>query len=186
MLNPHTDPYDVYVFQAEGAKIWHTCTPSGSGSDADRCLRQEQENDSMDGCTQYTELSAENSLNCKSYVMQPGGVLFMPKGTVHWARTLDHPSLHITFGLHQTNMEWLDAFQFVMDSNLCFEDTDVGAELLFHYAGTATGSRLHKKVPAWAIRVASVDEFTHAFEREKIVFKTWLEHYNDHTIEWLF
>ena len=65
MLPPHTDPYDVLVWQLTGSKSWRACVPreelgsrtfnvSRPLSDAQRCLLQELVRDNIGGCTSYT------------------------------------------------------------------------------------------------------------------------------------
>jgi len=61
VLKPHTDPYDVLVWQLVGSKSWRACVPreemaSGSFnvtvplSDSQRCLLQELAKDNIEGC----------------------------------------------------------------------------------------------------------------------------------------
>ena len=67
VLKPHTDPYDVIVWQLVGVKRWKACVPrveiasattsaqdGDTLTDAQRCLLQELAKDNIDGCTSYS------------------------------------------------------------------------------------------------------------------------------------
>lgn len=67
VLKPHTDPYDVLVWQLRGVKRWRACVPrkeiaaaahdafGAEGlTDAQRCLLQELARDNIEGCTTYS------------------------------------------------------------------------------------------------------------------------------------
>ena len=97
VLGPHTDPYDVLVWQLQGSKSWRACVPkeelglrtfnvSEPLSDAQRCLLQELVRDNIRGCTSYT-VDDQKTLECEEFTMAPGDVIYMPKGVVHHALT---------------------------------------------------------------------------------------------------
>jgi hypothetical protein len=127
VLPPHTDPYDVLVWQLTGSKSWRACVPreelgsrtfnvSRPLSDAQRCLLQELVRDNIGGCTSYTVEDAA-SLACEDFTMAPGDVIYMPKGVVHHARThpSEEPTFHLTIGLHRKNMQWLDVVTHIVE-----------------------------------------------------------------------
>ena len=139
VLKPHTDPYDVLVWQLVGSKSWRACVPreemaSGSFnvtvplSDSQRCLLQELAKDNIEGCTTYTVDDAA-SLDCEDFLMEPGDVLYMPKGVVHYADThKDTETFHLTIGLHRVNMQWLDVLHYMIDAHLRKGDDGDGGE----------------------------------------------------------
>ena len=139
VLKPHTDPYDVLVWQLVGSKSWRACVPreemaSGSFnvtvplSDSQRCLLQELAKDNIEGCTTYTVDDAA-SLDCEDFLMEPGDVLYMPKGVVHYADThKDTETFHLTIGLHRVNMQWLDVLHYMIDAHLRKSDDGDGSE----------------------------------------------------------
>ncbi len=102
VLSPHTDPYDVLVWQLAGSKAWRACVPrdelgraaggmaagaagaAGAASrlsDSQRCLLQELARESIRGCTRYS-VNDTDSLRCDDFTMGAGDVLYMPKGVV--------------------------------------------------------------------------------------------------------
>ena len=172
VLNPHTDPYDVLVWQLHGSKAWRACVPRFdpeatqysesaklSLTDAQRCLLQELARDSIQGCTQYT-VDDTHSLRCEDFTMAPGDVLYMPKGVVHYAVTSpDAESFHLTVGLHRDNLQWLDVLYQLLSSpeQQGLDGTQQGQsrvplELMQIYAETGEGVHLHEVVPGWLLR----------------------------------
>ncbi len=82
-FHPHYDSHDVLVLQVEGRKRWMLY-------DTPLTLpyrRQEFHPDAF----QAGPLSAE-------FTLEPGDVLYIPRGLMHDARSLDETSLHITLG----------------------------------------------------------------------------------------
>jgi len=82
---PHYDPHDVLVLQIEGFKTWHV-------SDAAAVPPHEiqrRKGIGTDGFTPSTDVN-----------LQPGDVLYLPRGQVHSAETCSEPSVHLTIGLH--------------------------------------------------------------------------------------
>jgi len=177
VLDPHTDPYDVLVWQLVGSKAWRACVPRKEIasrletmtdiplSDAQRCLLQELAKDNIKGCTKYTAEDTD-SLLCEDFVMSPGDVLYMPKGVVHYALTdSSSEAFHLTIGLHRENMQWLDVFHFMIEQAVDLPQSrrhGVGAvlsprrrsvqhELMEIYSGTVEGVHLHEAVPGWLL-----------------------------------
>ncbi len=88
---PHYDAMDTFFVQIHGAKRWSVHTPVvelpfGSAFDKPRP-------ESLGA----PELDEE---------LEPGDVLYLPRGWVHCGRTSDQPSLHLTFGV--SPMRWMD------------------------------------------------------------------------------
>lgn len=81
----HYDPHDVLVLQIQGSKTWHL-------SDAAAVPPHEiQRRKGMgtDAPTSWTDVR-----------LQPGDVLYLPRGQVHSAETYAEESVHLTIGLH--------------------------------------------------------------------------------------
>ena len=143
VLRPHTDPYDVLVWQLEGVKQWRACVPRaeiGASleargvelSDAQRCELQELSKENIAGCTTYS-VDDTHSLECTDFRMAPGDVLYMPKGVVHYALTEDGAeAYHLTVGLHRDNMQWRDVFYGLLATDASGtpldRDADAGAD----------------------------------------------------------
>jgi hypothetical protein len=115
---PHTDPYDVLVVQVSGEKDWTICTPfpkTGGGrtaslNPAQRAQLRELERDNIQGCTSYVPKDLE-AMECENVTLRAGDTLYMPKGTVHMARTqAQTASTHLTIGLFRKGHTWLDLF----------------------------------------------------------------------------
>ena len=82
---PHYDPHDVLVLQIQGSKTWHV---SDTAAVAPHEI-QRRKGVGTGGLTSSTDLR-----------MQPGDVLYLPRGQVHSAETHSEPSVHLTIGLH--------------------------------------------------------------------------------------
>ena len=151
VLKPHTDPYDVFILQLEGRKRWKVCVPRwtaapGKGStpsaEADsaapvsslgqRAAEYELDHTaSADACTTYTHGDMLRMDACRYLTLSPGDVLYMPKGFVHSAHTLEgEASVHLTIGIKRSGRRWRDLLASVADDDaLESGDTHVRAAL---------------------------------------------------------
>ncbi|MBL8547223.1 MAG: hypothetical protein JNL81_12230 [Hyphomonadaceae bacterium] len=85
----HYDLHDVFAYQAEGEKLWRVyearadnpTTPLPSGEEGEKWLIENR------GRVLF------------EIVMQPGDVLYLPRGQYHDAITQAETSLHVTFGV---------------------------------------------------------------------------------------
>jgi hypothetical protein len=114
-LQPHTDPYDVFVIQVSGQKDWTICTPQPDGSDglsdAYKAQMQEIARHNIQGCTSYTKRDL-SKMDCQQSTLHAGDVLYMPKGIVHYASTRDNTtSTHLTLGLDREGHTWRHVFR---------------------------------------------------------------------------
>jgi lysine-specific demethylase/histidyl-hydroxylase NO66 len=82
----HYDDHDVLVTQVSGRKKWYVYENLPDVPPRELRLR---ENFVADGLTGATEM-----------VLEAGDVLYVPRGRVHAAETLDDASVHLTFGVH--------------------------------------------------------------------------------------
>ena len=137
VLKPHTDPYDVFILQLAGRKRWKVCVPRwtaapGNGStpsaEADAAppgsrgqQAAEYELDhtaSAEACTTYTHGDMLRMDACRSLTLSPGDVLYMPKGFVHSAHTLEgEASVHLTIGIKRSGRRWRDLVANVADDD---------------------------------------------------------------------
>jgi lysine-specific demethylase/histidyl-hydroxylase NO66 len=92
-FNPHFDIMDVFVLQLEGGKIWQVREPARSLP-----LKDEHSDLSQD---HLPKIVLEEEL-------REGGVLYLPRGYVHAARTTGAASLHLTVGVNVVT--WVDLF----------------------------------------------------------------------------
>lgn len=92
----HYDPYEIFILQIDGAKQWKVFPET---------LKDPLESQP----SMYLEPpAAKPYLNT---VLEPGDVLYLPKGHWHYAIAIGKPSLHITLGIHCATgidfLEWL-------------------------------------------------------------------------------
>lgn len=87
---PHYDDHDVIILQIQGSKRWHI---------------YEQEGDVPASELQQRELFVGEDLSpATQLILRAGDVLYVPRGRVHAAETLDETSIHLTLGIHPPNM----------------------------------------------------------------------------------
>jgi ribosomal protein L16 Arg81 hydroxylase len=90
-LHPHFDTHDVFVLQVEGAKTWKLY----AGPE-------------LPLLGTFQPVVHEQSLGEPSQVvrLEPGDLLYVPRGVVHQAETADRSSLHMTVGVYPS--QWVD------------------------------------------------------------------------------
>jgi Cupin superfamily protein len=86
-LIPHYDDHDVLILQIQGSKTWHLYVG------ADRPAREIQRD--KDKAVDLASLPAPIDLR-----LDPGDVLYVPRGRVHTAEANAEPSIHLTVGIH--------------------------------------------------------------------------------------
>ncbi|WP_265558529.1 cupin domain-containing protein [Streptomyces hygroscopicus] len=89
---PHYDTHDVFVAQVHGTKHWRLASQPHALP-----LRGQPYDKSQ------PEPDPEQAFDLRS-----GDVLYLPRGTVHWATAQDRASVHITIGVHP--VLWSDVF----------------------------------------------------------------------------
>ena len=93
-LAAHYDAYEVFVLQIDGVKHWRFY-----GAARDLPLADDQDEIPRD----------KLGLPTQEVLLQPGDLLYMPRGHVHEAFTKDGASLHLTVGLRI--YRWMDLLQ---------------------------------------------------------------------------
>ncbi|MGB7060607.1 MAG: cupin domain-containing protein [Geitlerinemataceae cyanobacterium] len=92
----HYDTHDVFILQIDGSKEWNVFTDT---------LKYPLKTDKS---SQLQPPAESPYLNC---VLEPGDVLYIPRGHWHYALALDRPSLHLTLGIHGKTgidvLEWI-------------------------------------------------------------------------------
>lgn len=59
------------------------------------------------GCTSYQDRDLfRKSMACRNFTIQPGEVLYMPKGTIHHAITGGVDSVHLTISIGSQDGAW--------------------------------------------------------------------------------
>ncbi|MGB5968634.1 MAG: cupin domain-containing protein [Spirulinaceae cyanobacterium] len=81
----HYDTHEVFILQVDGCKEWHIF--------ADTVKYPVKEEKS----SAHHPPDSEPVLSC---ILEPGDVLYIPRGHWHYAKTVDKPSLHLTLGIH--------------------------------------------------------------------------------------
>lgn len=85
-FSPHYDTHDVFIGQIEGIKKWKIYQ-----SDSVCPLNEMLEGDDQLRVSKHA---------ASEFDLHPGDVLYIPRGWIHEAETLDTASLHLTFGVH--------------------------------------------------------------------------------------
>jgi ribosomal protein L16 Arg81 hydroxylase len=91
-LHPHYDTHDVFVLQVDGAKHWEIHQPTQP----------------VPLLNTFQPVIPEKELGDPIYSvkLEPGDLLYIPRGFVHHAATQDTFSLHLTIGIYPH--QWLD------------------------------------------------------------------------------
>lgn len=93
-FSSHYDTHEVFILQIEGKKRWQVFT------DTMKYPLPGQPSSSL------TPPEGEPDL---SRILNPGDVLYIPRGHWHYAIALDEPSLHLTLGVHcQTGVDFVE------------------------------------------------------------------------------
>lgn len=96
-FDDHYDVHDVFVLQISGAKRWRIHAPVHEAP-----LRDQPWTDRGEA------VRAEAERECLiDEVLEPGDVLYLPRGTLHAATALGDVSTHLTFGVHTWNRHHL-------------------------------------------------------------------------------
>ena len=123
----HTDPYDVFVVQLQGRKLWKICLPREMASDADssgrKCVSQADralEREMLGwfgmGGTNFAPHEL-HLMDCEYVELLPGDTLYLPRSFVHVAEaTSIEASVHITFGLQENGRRWKDVLLVAIES----------------------------------------------------------------------
>ena len=97
-LPVHHDTHDVFVLQVSGEKRWLVYEPA-----LELPLRNQKYSAEMGGPGEPVH----------DLVLQPGDMLYLPRGWLHEALTSDSDSLHLTVGVNVVT--WLDAFKAALE-----------------------------------------------------------------------
>lgn len=93
-LRPHFDDHDAFILQLEGSKDWRLY-----GRAAEQPLRG-----------QHFDIDASGLGDPNQVVrLEPGDLLYLPRGLVHSAQSTETSSLHLTLGL--SSFCWNDLFK---------------------------------------------------------------------------
>lgn len=118
-FDDHYDVHDVFVLQVSGAKRWRIHAPVHEAP-----LRDQPWTDRRDA------VRAEAERPCLlDEVLEPGDVLYLPRGTLHAATALGDVSTHLTFGVHAWNRHHLAEEVVAAALAAVADDPDVRASL---------------------------------------------------------
>ncbi len=106
-FNPHFDTHDVFILQLEGTKTWKLFDH--------RIVLPVDHQIYLIDQSSIGEPSLEVTL-------QPGDLLYVPRGVVHGAYTAEQASLHLTAGYRP--LRWVDYFHSLVDE-FASENVDV-------------------------------------------------------------
>ena len=102
-LSAHHDPQDVFIIQVTGSKLWTVCDPIGPG----QWLPTRVSDDPKNYLFYRYNASQLEGTNCGEYILRPGDVLYMPRGTIHAPETIQDRSVHLTVGI-DGDFTWRD------------------------------------------------------------------------------
>lgn len=102
----HFDPHSVFAVQLAGRKRWNVSEP------IERLPRRRWSRVRHAGRADTPELL--------DLVLEPGDVLYVPRGFLHRVATLDEPSLHVTVGIRPL-ITWADLARETLDELLDHE-----------------------------------------------------------------
>jgi hypothetical protein len=110
-LNRHYDHHDTVILQISGTKHWALfSSPEKLPLENVPLLAFEKLGETINyrGTPVVSDVVAKTSGESPSdeFMMQPGDLLYLPRGFVHEARTSDDISVHVTIGIHV--LTWLD------------------------------------------------------------------------------
>ncbi|NER96127.1 MAG: cupin [Symploca sp. SIO1B1] len=93
-FSSHYDTHEVFILQVDGSKKWQVF------QDTMKYPLPEQKSSVL------VPPEGEPELSC---ILNPGDVLYIPRGYWHYALALEQPSLHLTLGIHcQTGIDFLE------------------------------------------------------------------------------
>lgn len=92
-FSPHYDVHDVFVMQVAGAKRWVIHAPVH-----EHPLRDQPWTDRREAVAAH----ARDGAPVIDTVLEPGDVLYLPRGYLHAAEALGGVSAHLTVGIHTT------------------------------------------------------------------------------------
>mmetsp|Transcript_21125 Transcript_21125/g.38406 ORF Transcript_21125/g.38406 Transcript_21125/m.38406 type:complete len:441 (+) Transcript_21125:38-1360(+) len=87
----HSDFMDAWMLQISGSKDWRVCEPRNFQN--------------------VGESVPEEGLNCTSFTMSGGDVMYVPFGTLHKAVTQDSYSVHLTVNIERQCYTWANILQ---------------------------------------------------------------------------
>jgi len=132
----HCDPHEVFAVQCEGEKVWRIYANRADRPVSGTILRDQQAIDRAKGPVAY------------EIRMQPGDLLYIPRGYYHDALAIGGSSLHLTFGVQP--LYGLVIFDLLRD--LARNDTRIRA----YFPSANDGSRLEQHLDQIAEIVADL------------------------------
>lgn len=118
-FSAHYDVHDVFVVQVEGTKRWRLTEPVvAAPSRDDPWDRHRGEVARAAAGAPYLEVTLE-----------PGDVLYLPRGWIHAATALGELSIHLTFGVHPWTRESLARDLMTAALARCIDDPQLRASL---------------------------------------------------------
>eukprot|EP00045_Choanoeca_perplexa_P018469 m.292733 g.292733 ORF g.292733 m.292733 type:complete len:3199 (-) comp17828_c0_seq1:4442-14038(-) len=117
-LEPHVDPYDVFVIQAYGYKNWTVCHPLDTFEDfpnanqAQRAQLQQiaiakNKSRAVASCDNFDPQVLLRTTNCQHFTLHTGDVLYLPKAVIHYATTdPGQVSAHLTISIDRDDRTW--------------------------------------------------------------------------------
>jgi len=102
-VSPHYDTHEVFVLQLEGKKNWKVWS-----NPVKLPMRVSQNNYDYENIVKYSE----NNKPLLETTLEPGDLLYIPRGFIHNANTDDYYSLHISISIMITR--WVDILESII------------------------------------------------------------------------
>jgi len=115
---PHIDRHEVFVYQIHGTKTWYIYDKPYENPGINQQLTPDEIN-------VYNNAAPQHKL-----VMYPGDILYIPKGVVHKAFTVENDSIHVTIGINHRREEDLVSSltkENVFKNDIIFRETNKDA-----------------------------------------------------------
>jgi ribosomal protein L16 Arg81 hydroxylase len=113
-LRTHVDDHDVLVVQMAGRKKWELFgTPYALPIEFKAPFIFEMKGETQrNGAFGARGFEGSEPPRTDEFILNAGEVLYVPRGEVHRAASLDEPSVHVTIGIHATT--WADFIAFLV------------------------------------------------------------------------
>jgi lysine-specific demethylase/histidyl-hydroxylase NO66 len=105
-FSPHYDDIDAYILQLEGKKHWKVYAPLNKQETLPRVSSSD-----------YTEEDLKDVEPALDVVLEAGDLLYLPRGWIHQACTLQEHSLHLTVSAMQ-QWAWVDYLELLIPQAL--------------------------------------------------------------------
>jgi hypothetical protein len=149
----HWDTENLLIFQIAGTKHWEI-TPAS----LTRPLHFQRSD-------AYLGLAAEPAGETRQIALNPGELLFVPRGWLHRARAQQEPTLHITFGIYMPT--WFDLLMHTLDLAQFEAAHDPGLRALVNTPEAGSDPEHLRKLLIRVLQAADLRAVDHYFQQPR-------------------